>query len=457
MEEQTNSPIQQPEPPIPELTSEVKKEPAKKPKRELSMAESRKRKKMVVMPLIFLVFAGAMWLIFAPSNDGQEDTEGLTGFNAELPVPKDDGIDENKRDAYQREAMQQKEREKMKSLQDFSSMFDDTEQDNYEQTESPYNTSLQVEKPRNSTTNSMQSSATAYQNINNQLGDWYEKPTDTDKQSQFAMEQRIEELERKQKEEEARKLEEDEQTALLEKSYQMAARYMPAQSEEQIMGGQITEQLSSPSTSDKAKVQPVQQVSQNVVSILATQMSDEEFIASFSKPRNMGFLTAAGSDGIQNKNSIQACVNQTVTLSNGKELQIRLLEPLRAGNIQVPANTLLTGSCRITGERMEVLISSIQYDGNIIPVELQVYDLDGQKGIFVPDNDEAKAAKEVASTLASSAGTSIMISDNAGSQLAADMGKGLIQGASQYISKKVSVVKVTLKANYKLLLLPKEN
>ena len=134
-----------------------------------------------------------------------------------------------------------------------------------------------------------------------------------------------------------------------------------------------------------------------------------------------------------------------------------MLEPLRAGNIHVPANTLLTGSCRITGERMEVLISSIQYDGNIIPVELQVYDLDGQKGIFVPDNDEVKAAKEVASTLASSAGTSIMISDNAVSQLAADMGKGLIQGASQYISKKVSVVKVTLKANYQLLLLPKEN
>lgn len=189
---------------------------------------------------------------------------------------------------------------------------------------------------------------------------------------------------------------------------------------------------------------PTLQRNHNVVSLLAAPMSQEEFIASYSKPRNMGFLTVAGKEEIKDKNSIRACVNQTVTLTNGKQLQIRLLEQMRVGNMILPANTLVMGSCRIGGERLEVTINSIQYAGNIIPVELQVHDLDGQQGIFVPNNDEVKAVKEVASTLASSAGTSIMISDDAGSQLAADMGKGLIQGASQYISKKMSVVKVTI-------------
>ncbi|MBF0577185.1 conjugative transposon protein TraM [Dysgonomonas sp. GY617] len=442
--------IPEEQPSVPENKSEAKKEPHKPPKQELSMAERQKRKKLLIMPLFFLIFGGAMWLIFAPSDDGKEQAVGLTGFNAELPVPKNEGIVEGKRDAYEREAMRQKEQEKMKSLQDFSSMFNDTEQSNYEQKDNAYNTSLQVEQPRSSTPRAIQSSATAYQDINKQLGDWYEKPSETDRQSQSAMEQRIEELERKQEEAEAKKAEEDEQTALLEKSYQMAARYMPTQS-----GEQQLEETNAPRTGDKVKVQPVRQVHHNVVSLLAAPMSNDEFIASYSKPRNMGFLTAAGNEGIQDKNSIRACVNQTVSLTNGKEVQLRLLEPMRAGNILIPANTLVTGACRIGGERLEVMINSIQYAGNIIPVELQVYDMDGQSGIFVPNNDEVKAAKEVASTLASSAGTSIMISDNAGSQLAADMGKGLIQGASQYISKKMSVVKVTLKANYKLLLLPK--
>lgn len=452
MDEQINNKANQEEEPVPEIKNEVKKESPKPPKQELSIAERQKRKKMLIMPLFFLLFGGAMWLIFAPSDEGKERVVGLTGFNAELPVPKDEGIVEGKRDAYEREAMRQKEQEKMKSLQDFSSMFNDTEQSDYEQKNDAYNTSLQVEKSRSSTPRTVQSSATAYQDINKQLGDWYEKPAETDKQSQSAMEQRIQELERKQEEAQAKKAEEDEQTALLEKSYQMAARYIPVQ-----QGEQPTKDVNITRTGEKVKVQAVKQVHKNVVSLLAAPMSNDEFITSYSKPRNMGFLTAAGNEEIKAKNSIRACVNQTVTLTNGKEVQLRLLEPMRAGNILIPANTLVTGACRIGGERLEVTINSIQYAGNIIPVELQVYDMDGQSGIFVPNNDEVKAAKEVASTLASSAGTSIMISDNAGSQLAADMGKGLIQGASQYISKKISVVKVTIKANYKLLLLPKEN
>lgn len=452
MDEQINNKANQEEEPVPENKNEVKKEPPKPPKQELTIAERQKRKKMLIMPLFFLLFGSAMWLIFAPSDDGKEQAVGLTGFNAELPVPKDEGIVGDKRDAYEREAMRQKEQEKMKSLQDFSSMFNDTEQSEYEQKDNAYNTSLQAEQPRSSTPHAVQSSATAYQDINKQLGDWYEKPAETDRQSQSEMEQRILELERKQEEAQAKSAEEDEQTALLEKSYQMAARYMPAQ-----QGEKPAVETSVTPTGDKIKVQPIKQVHQNVVSLLSAPMSNDEFITSYSKPRNRGFLTAAGNEEIKDKNSIRACVNQTVTLTNGKEVQLRLLEPMRAGNILIPANTLVTGACRIGGERLEVMINSIQYAGNIIPVELQVYDMDGQSGISVPNNDEVKAAKEVASTLASSAGTSIMISDNAGSQLAADMGKGLIQGASQYISKKMSVVKVTIKANYKLLLLPKEN
>ncbi len=188
-------------------------------------------------------------------------------------------------------------------------------------------------------------------------------------------------------------------------------------------------------------------------------MPDDEFIDAFSKPpRNMGFFTAAGNEGgVQDKNSIRACVNQTVTLTSGREVQIRLLESMQAGNIRIPVNSIVTGSCKIAGERLDIMINSIQYAGNIIPVEILVYDTDGQRGIFIPNSDEINAAKEVTAQLAQSAGTSISITDNAGSQLAADVGKGLFRGASQYVSKKMSVVKVTLKANHRLLLLPKEN
>lgn len=445
-EQLNNNEVQQPEkPPVPD-----KNEPPKSPpKKELSMAERQKRKKMLIMPMFFLIFGGAMWLIFAPSDKGETKIEGLSGLNAELPVPKDEGIVGDKRDAYEREAMQQKEQERMRSLQDFSTMFDQNEEPKREEPGQPEfyeSPSAQQAKP----VNNLQASANAYQDINRQLGSWYEEPAGQSAQ-ELAVEERMNELEHKLEEAEARKAAEDEQAALLEKSYAMAARYMPQQA------GQAESDNAVLSTKDKVNVQPVKQVHHNVVSLLSAPMPDDEFIESFSQPRNMGFFTAAGNEGVNNKNSIRACVYQTVTLTSGKELQIRLLEPMQAGNILIPANSIITGACRIGSERMEVTINSIQYAGNIIPVELQVYDLDGQRGISVPNSDEIRAAKEIASQMAQSAGSSITITDDAGSQFAADIGKSLIQGASQYVSKKMSVVKVTLKANQKLLLLPKEN
>ena len=40
----------------------------------------------------------------------------------------------------------------------------------------------------------------------------------------------------------------------------------------------------------------------------------------------------------------------------------------------------------------------------------------------------------------------------AGAQIASDLGKGVIQGVSQYVTKKMRTVKVTLKAGHRLLL-----
>ncbi|NDV56680.1 conjugative transposon protein TraM [Bacteroides sp. 519] len=453
-----------PETSAPEVKPEVKKEPPKSvqpnqrsavAKKELTTAQLQKRRKMIIFPLFFLVFGACLWFIFAPSGKDKEEAEGLSGFNAELPVPKDEGIVGDKRAAYEQDAMRQREESKMRSLQDLSDMFDrQTAQSETEHERQVYNETPELfERNANtrSAASSINSSANAYNDINRQLGTWYEEPAGkTD--DQLVVEGRIQELERRLEEVEAQKAAEDEQTALLEKSYAMAAKYMPGTAQPVT---EVSQPVETVSTKDKAVVQPVSHVSHNVVSLLSAPMTDDEFISAFSQPRNMGFVTAAGNETLASKNSIRACVYQTITLTSGRELQIRLLEPMRAGNILIPANSIITGACRVSGERMNVTVNSIQYGGNIIPVELQVYDMDGQPGIFVPGSDEINAAKEVAAQLAQSAGTSISITDNAGSQLAADVGKGLIQGASQYVSKKMSVVKVTLKANYGLLLLPK--
>ncbi|GHU68026.1 conjugative transposon protein TraM [Bacteroidia bacterium] len=406
-------------------------------KKELTPQQIQKRKKMLVYPLFFLVFAGAMWLIFAPS--GKKEAEQADGFNPDIPLPVENGITANKRDAYEQEVQKNRELDKMRSLQDFSSMFEGTEQAEMEK------------QPERTTASPIESSASAYRDVNNQLGHWYDEPaTEMDEQSQLALEFRIQELERKQEEENERKNSVDEQLAMVEKSYQIAAKYMPVGQPQ----ADVSTTPAEMAPGKKAVAQPVSQVQHNVVSLLSAPMDDSVFVAQYSKPRNLGFNTVAGSETVMAKNSIRACVYKTATITDGQEIQLRTLEAIEAGGYRIPANAVISGTAKIGGERLDIVITSIQYAGNIIPVELLAYDMDGMRGISVPGSEELNAAKEMAANMGSSAGTSISISDNAGSQLAADLGKGLIQGASQYLNRKFRTVKVTLKANYRVLLLP---
>ena len=141
-------------------------------------------------------------------------------------------------------------------------------------------------------------------------------------------------------------------------------------------------------------------------------------------------------------------------MTDGKEVPLRLTEPMRAGGVLIPANTVLTGTARIDGERMMITVSAVQYRGSVIPVELLVYDMDGGEGISVPASDEISAVKEIAANAGSGLGSSITITDDAGTQLLSDLGRSVIQGTAQYVGQKMRQVRVTPKAGYRVLLLP---
>ena len=77
---------------------------------------------------------------------------------------------------------------------------------------------------------------------------------------------------------------------------------------------------------------------------------------------------------------------------------------------------------------------------------------------YIPNSAEVSAAKEVAANLGQNLGTSISITNqSAGDQLLSELGKGAIQGVSQYVSKKLREEKVHLKSGYTLMLSQKKN
>ena len=155
-------------------------------------------------------------------------------------------------------------------------------------------------------------------------------------------------------------------------------------------------------------------------------------------------------------NTIAACISENQTVEQGGRVRLRLLQPLQAGNITVPANSLVTGAAVIRGERLDILISSIEYAGNIIPVQLATYDIDGQKGIFVPGSETRSAAKDAAGTVSESMGNSVSFARSAGQQVVMDLTRGVMQGGTRLIAGRVRAVRVTLKAGYKVLLVTKK-
>ena len=129
-------------------------------------------------------------------------------------------------------------------------------------------------------------------------------------------------------------------------------------------------------------------------------MGNEDFIAEFAGERNTGFHTPIGRTLPSGRNTIAACVHGTQTVSDGQVLRIRLLEPMAVDDRLIPQGMVLTGGTRIQGERMDILVETVEYKGTLFPVELEVYDADGQRGILVPNSMEYDAAREIAAVWA---------------------------------------------------------
>ncbi|MFQ9566908.1 MAG: conjugative transposon protein TraM [Bacteroides fragilis] len=425
---------------VPQADGKPKKED--KPKRELTPQQVQQRRKMIVFPLMFLAFAGCMYLIFAPSGKEDVNVESVGGFNADIPLPAEDGIIADKQKAYEQAVISRKQQDKIQSLQDFGFTLDDDTEEPQEEI------NLMPEEDPKPQRGGGTSSRAAYRDINRQLSTFYETPpVDEEKEE---LKRQVAELTDRLKQQQNATPTADDQMALLEKSYELAARYMNGGQ------GQVAQVPVTGGIERKPDAVAVQAIRETTVSGLQQPMSDADFIRAYSQPRNYGFNTAVGTGYAMGKNTVAACIHQDQTLVDGQAVKLRLLEPMQAGNIVVPKNTLVAGTAKVQGERLDILVSSIEYAGNIIPVELAVFDTDGQKGLYVPSSMEQEAFNEAMANIGSGLGTSISFAQSAGQQVAMDVTRGLLQGTSGYLAKKFRTVKVKLKAGYKVMLYAKQ-
>lgn len=202
----------------------------------------------------------------------------------------------------------------------------------------------------------------------------------------------------------------------------------------------VKEKLKEKSLKNKEQVfimskQPVK----NNISLLDTSKN--------KKPAENKFYGVEGDKDSDEQNTVEAVVHQTQTLVNGAIVKMRLLNDIYLSGSLIPKGNFVFGTAELNDERLEININSIRNNNSLFTVKLEVYDMDGLPGIYIPGAISRDVAKQSADN-----SLQLMELTSMDPSFKAQAAATGINAAKSLLSKKVKQVKVLVKAGYKVLL-----
>ena len=170
----------------------------------------------------------------------------------------------------------------------------------------------------------------------------------------------------------------------------------------------------------------------------------EEFLNSTFNVSKSGINNKFNAFYKENENSfIKAVIDENNKGYLGSRIQLRLLEDIFVGNKKLSKGSILYG--QISGfamQRVNLSIVSVFTKGEIYPVNLSVYDVDGMKGLYVPESVSRDMIREMGSN--SVQGTQM---DMGGQGFFTSIGSKLFTSTSKSIANLIKTNKAKLKYN----------
>ncbi|MFY7814227.1 MAG: conjugative transposon protein TraM [Chryseobacterium taeanense] len=146
----------------------------------------------------------------------------------------------------------------------------------------------------------------------------------------------------------------------------------------------------------------------------------------------------------ENENSfIKAVIDENNKGFLGSRIRFRLLEDIFVGNRKISKGSILYG--QISGfsmQRVDLKVVSVFTNGEIFPVNLSIYDVDGMKGLYVPQSVFRDMIREMGSN--SVQGTQM---DMGGQGFFTSIGSKLFTSTSKSIANLIKTNKAKLKYN----------
>jgi conjugative transposon TraM protein len=437
------------------LVSEEEEKALQERNEEKALAKKQQLKKIVIYALMGIIFLACMYLLF---GGGSEQEQTQVGINEVIPQATETLLPSDKEKAYEEALLEEKEADKKASLNALSDYWQEDEEypEAIEEEEEP------TPRYRKATPNAFERSAQSYRDIHQTLGSFYQD------NSAYEEQQRLKEEIASLKSQLSNKQDPtsiDAQMALMEKSYEMASRYLPkGQQNPSMMGGAGSQEGegNNSSEADNAEqsknIAPVYTPEEKVVSRLPRKQSEKEALQEWVKEQQTAFFNGESfkPQGSILKNSIRACTHIEQLLGENSRVQLRLLEPIRVAGVLIPKGELLTASAKVSGDRLLLTVKSLEYKGKVIPVSIAAYDIDGQQGLYLPASSDANAFREIAAGMSKSSGSSFTFSSSAKDQIVSELSKGVVQGGTSFLSKKIAQPSIRVKAGYQLLLISKK-
>ena len=138
---------------------------------------------------------------------------------------------------------------------------------------------------------------------------------------------------------------------------------------------------------------------------------------------------------------IKAEVYETTTVLNGNRIKMRLLDNVWIDGRRAGKNTFFYGICEIKNERLNIEVSRFPLEEYFLPVDIQIHDLDGLPGLYIPDNVARRVSKEIGSRT----NTSSLLSR--GTDPFSTIGINTADRTAQALIKRVRLKKITIKKN----------
>lgn len=151
------------------------------------------------------------------------------------------------------------------------------------------------------------------------------------------------------------------------------------------------------------------------------------------------------------KNLVKAAIYGDQTIVSGTPVKMRLLEPLLISGVEIPANTIFSGSASVGASRLKIAIENFRYGTYMSPVSFVIYDNDAIEGLNLPNNMKAESARKMEQGLLQGVQLPISSIGTVTSEVTSAI-TASTQVAKLLLNQSLSQIKVHLKANYQIFL-----